>query len=140
GGDVCAEPGRARVAVASSVLRHAQTADSGRPGEPHPWPVEVDIAVLAAVRLLASQPDPHRAAVHALATGLARVRGLPEPSVRAVGRIALVHDIGRLRLDGVTPPLVAGEPRLAAQASDGHAAVVYADRLGQLALHLARVA
>src|SRR5262249_32727671 len=71
---------------------------------------------------------------------LARVRGLPEPSVRAVGRLALVHDIGRLRLDGVTPPLIAGEPRLAALAGDEDAAESEEVRLVRLAVKLARVA
>lgn len=78
------------------------------------WPAEVDSAVLGAVRLLAVGADRHRAVVHAVAGELARVLALPLNSARLIGRLALVHDLRRLAVDGALPGLLHREPLLAA--------------------------
>jgi len=71
------------------------------------WGAEADAAVLAAVRMLARSVDPRRAAVHVLAARGARELGLPETTVRLTGRLALVHDVGRLAVDGRLPEALA---------------------------------
>jgi diguanylate cyclase (GGDEF)-like protein len=104
----------ADAAAAAVAARGTHRARGVTEGRVEPWSVEVDTAVLAAVRLLAPEADPHRAGVHAVASGLARLRRTPESFVRAVGRLSLVHDLARLAVDGGLPEVLAGEPRLAA--------------------------
>jgi len=67
------------------------------------WPLALDEAVLSAARLLDPGAGAHRGAVHALAVALARAAGLDPRTVLAVGRMALVHDLGRLAVDGRLP-------------------------------------
>jgi len=100
--------------AAATAARGTQPESAAADTGAEPWPAAVDAAVLAAVRLLAPGPDPHRAGVHAVASGLARLGRAPETFVRAVGRLSLVHDIARLAVDGELPTVVAGEPRLVA--------------------------
>ena len=77
------------------------------------WSPADDAALLSAARLLASGDDRERAAVHAVATQAARLAGLPEEDLRAVGRLALVHDLHRLCVDGALPSALASLPRFA---------------------------
>ncbi len=83
------------------------------------WSVEADAAVIAAARLLAGSPDRERAAVHALATELARRLDWPEAAIRATGRMALVHDLYRLAVDAALPGALAGVPELTELAGAG---------------------
>ena len=76
------------------------------------WPVALDESVLAAARLLGGTDTVHRGAVHAVAVGLARAALLDPRTVRAVGRLALVHDLSRLLVDGASPPALAEDARL----------------------------
>lgn len=76
------------------------------------WPVVLDERVLAAARLLSGTDAVHRGAVHAVAVGLARAALLDPRTVRAVGRLALVHDLHRLLVDGALPPALASDVRL----------------------------
>ncbi len=98
-------------AAAVALVAAARGPERGESGEvTEGWSVELDGAVIAAARLLgpggqrASRTDgPHRATLHAYATALARRIGMPESAVRTVARLALVHDLGRLSVDGALP-------------------------------------
>ncbi len=83
------------------------------------WPVTVDTAVLAAARLLAGSGGVHRGVVHAVATALSREVGLSEGRAHVVGRLALVHDLRRLAVDGRLPLDLCSEPLLASLAGRG---------------------
>ena len=110
-GFLFARPGADPVAAAADVRnshREPLLIDDG----PHLWSVDVDTAVLAAVRLLAGEPDRHRSAVYAVATGLARERQLHPALLRMAGRLSLIHDLARL--DGSLPAVLRGEPRVGA--------------------------
>ncbi|MDQ1293031.1 MAG: hypothetical protein QG608_912 [Actinomycetota bacterium] len=72
------------------------------------WGTQTDSAVLAAARMLARGTDRRRAATHVLAVRGARELGLPETTVRLTGRLALVHDLRRLAVDGQLPEALAG--------------------------------
>jgi diguanylate cyclase (GGDEF)-like protein len=71
--------------------------------EDDPWSLSAEEAVAAAVRLLAAPDDTSRALMHALSTELARLLGWDPVVSRALGRLALVHDLPRLRVDGQLP-------------------------------------
>jgi diguanylate cyclase (GGDEF)-like protein len=100
--------------AAAAQVRALGPASAGPPGDQiEGWSVELDTAVIAAARLLATGPDAaQRAALHAFATGLARALGMLEAGVRTVGRLALVHDLHRLAVDGVLPTVLADAPQL----------------------------
>jgi diguanylate cyclase (GGDEF)-like protein len=76
------------------------------------WPVALDESVLAAARLLGGSDPSHRGAVHAVSTALARCARMDAQTVRAVGRLALVHDATRLLVDGVLPEAFSADDRL----------------------------
>jgi diguanylate cyclase (GGDEF)-like protein len=76
------------------------------------WPVELDESLLAAARLLGGRDPAHRGAVHAVSTALARSAQLDAQTVRAVGRLALVHDAARLMVDGALPEAFLADDRL----------------------------
>jgi diguanylate cyclase (GGDEF)-like protein len=76
------------------------------------WSVALDGAVLAAARLLGATDHAHRGAVHTVAKALARAAHLSDQAVRAVGRLALVHDVRRLTVDGALPFDLGGDERL----------------------------
>lgn len=78
------------------------------------WPVALDEAVLAAARLLGTTDSTHRGAVHAVSIALAQAAELDPQTVRAVGRLALVHDITRLMVDGALPLALDADERLRA--------------------------
>lgn len=101
-------------AAALVAARGAAVVAAEPRGESDDWPAELDTTLLGAVRLLSRGPDPHRSAVHAVATGLSRRCGLGQRAQRAVTRLALVHDLARVRLDGVLPPAFTEDPRVAA--------------------------
>jgi diguanylate cyclase (GGDEF)-like protein len=84
---------------------------------PNRWPVELEGAVIAAARLLGSTDSVRRGAVHAVATALARAARLEEQTVRVVGRLALVHDVRRLMVDGALPLILGSDERLRALAT-----------------------
>jgi diguanylate cyclase (GGDEF)-like protein len=81
------------------------------------WSADLDQATLAAARLLGGEDARHRGTVHALAVALARAACLDPRTVRATGRVAMVHDLARLRVDGVLPGLLGGDRRLTAVAT-----------------------
>jgi len=83
---------------------------------PDRWPIELEGAVIAAARLLGVSDSSHRGAVHAVAIALARAAQLDEQNVRAVGRLALVHDVRRLLVDGALPLVLGADERLRALA------------------------
>jgi hypothetical protein len=57
--------------------------------------------------------DPaHRGAVHAVSIALARSARMDLQTVRAVGRLALVHDAARLMVDGCLPVALLADDRL----------------------------
>jgi diguanylate cyclase (GGDEF)-like protein len=84
---------------------------------PDRWPIELEGAVIAAARLLGVSDSNHRGAVHAVAIALARAAQLDEQNVRAVGRLALVHDVRRLLVDGALPLVLGADERLLALAT-----------------------
>ncbi len=112
-GYLLAAPGASPEALAAGV---AACLGPPRPRERHEpdagWDPALDAAVLAATRLLGGADDRARAAVHAFATQAARDAGLSEGSVRSVGRLALVHDVHRLAVDGALPAALAQSSRL----------------------------
>jgi diguanylate cyclase (GGDEF)-like protein len=77
------------------------------------WSPEVEASVLAAARLLAGAEDRARAALHTLAASAARGLDLRPEVVHATGRLALVHDLHRLAVDGRPPDPFAAVPVLA---------------------------
>jgi diguanylate cyclase (GGDEF)-like protein len=81
------------------------------------WPLALDAAILAAIRLLASRRPVHRSTVHAVATGLARTLELSPETTRVIGRLALLHDVRRLSVDGALPDTLASEPLVHALAA-----------------------
>jgi diguanylate cyclase (GGDEF)-like protein len=94
--------------VAPSGTEHLDVDDG-----PPLWSEQVDAVLLGAARVLARGADRHRAMVHALAADLARVTRAPLTSVRRIGRLALVHDMPRLAVDGRLPAVLRDEPVLA---------------------------
>jgi diguanylate cyclase (GGDEF)-like protein len=84
---------------------------------PDRWPIELEGAVIAAARLLGDTDSSHRGAVHAIAIALARAAQLDEQNVRAVGRLALVHDVRRLMVDGALPLVLDSDERVRALAT-----------------------
>ena len=82
------------------------------------WSVGLDETLLAAARLLGDTDPAHRGAVHAVAVALARSAGLDPRTVRAVGRVALVHDVCRLTVDGALPVALGADKRLRALADE----------------------
>ncbi len=109
-------------ADAEAAARQVRSTVGGLPpqhlrgAEPERWPVLLDGAVLSAARLLDTYESPHRGAVHAVACALARDLSFSQESVRVVGRLALVHDVSRLAVDGKLPGPLAAEPLLRALA------------------------
>lgn len=99
------------VAAAEVVAGGRETTTPEREG-PQRWPVELDEAVIAAARLLGARDSDRRGAVHAVARALARAASFDDHTVRAVGRLALVHDIGRLTVDGALPSVLDADERL----------------------------
>jgi diguanylate cyclase (GGDEF)-like protein len=83
---------------------------------PDRWPVELEGAVIAAARLLGARDSAHRGAVHAVAMALARAAVLDEQTARAVGRLALIHDVRRLLVDGALPLILGADQRVRALA------------------------
>jgi len=111
-----ARPGADPHAAAAAVAAGGQgTALPEREG-PDRWPVELEGAVIAAARLLGASDPVHRGGVHAVAIALARAAKLDDQTVRAVGRLALVHDVRRLLVDGTLPVGLSGDERLLALA------------------------
>jgi diguanylate cyclase (GGDEF)-like protein len=111
-GYLFAQPGPDPQAAADSVAPgDGGTAFPEREG-PDRWPVALDGAVLAAARLLGATDHAHRGAVHAVAKALARTAAMNDQTVRAVGRLALVHDVRRLMVDGALPFDLGGDERL----------------------------
>ena len=110
-------------ADAEAAARAVRATSGGLPmqqlrgAEPERWPVLLDGAVLSAARLLDTYESPHRGAVHAVASALAQNLTFSQESVRVVGRLALVHDVARLAVDGQLPGPLAAEPLLRALAS-----------------------
>ena len=127
--------------AAAAQVRAGGPASIGGPADQiEGWSVELDTAVIAAARLLATGPDgDQRAALHAFATGLARSLGMLEAGVRTVGRLALVHDLHRLAVDGVLPAVLADAPQLhdLVQAARPARVEVEIIRAAQLAAHRA---
>ena len=104
-GYLFADPGPDPALAAAAATRAAGPSRSGptmMEGRER-WPVALDEIVLAVARLLGSTDPLHRGAVHAVAVGLARSAQLDPQTVRAVGRVALVHDLARLSVDGMLP-------------------------------------
>ncbi len=99
------------VATAAVTAGGTGTALPEREG-PNRWPVELEEAVLAAARLLGSTDSVRRGAVHTIALALARAAQLDEQTVRMVGRLALVHDVRRLMVDGALPLILSTDERL----------------------------
>ncbi len=130
-------------AAAAQVRAHGP-GSAGPPGDQiEGWSVELDTAVIAAARLLATGPDgAQRAALHAFATGLARALGMLEAGVRTVGRLALVHDLHRLAVDGVLPAVLADAHQLRDLVRSARPARVEVEiiRAAQLAAHRAYAA
>jgi diguanylate cyclase (GGDEF)-like protein len=122
-GYLFARPGPDPPAVAASVAPGGATAVVSPREGPDRWPVALNEAVLAAARLLGATDSAHRGAVHALATALARAAELDDQTVRAVGRLALVHDVRRLLVDGALPVALSGDERLRALLVSGGPAV-----------------
>jgi len=108
-----ADPDLAAAAVAWPSGRPG--AGSGSPG-PDRWTVVLEEAVIAAARLLAPTDSMHRGAVHVVALALARRARLDEQTVRIIGRLALVHDVGRLTVDGDLPRVLNSDELLRALA------------------------
>ncbi len=108
------QPERAAAAVARSRVPEATAVR----GQDERWDADVDAAVLAAARLLALPGDRERAALHTLVCWLAGRLGWPEVVVRTAGRLALVHDLHRLTVDGVLPLGLRGAPLLARLAAE----------------------
>lgn len=107
-GYLFARPGASPEAVAAGVAATAPPPSGSRPGhDDDGWDPALDAGVLAATRLLAGPEARARAAVHAVATQAGRVAGLSEGAVRTIGRLALVHDLHRIAVDGVLPPAFA---------------------------------
>jgi diguanylate cyclase (GGDEF)-like protein len=107
-----ADPEAAGAAVAA---RGAVVATESRT-DGDDWSPEVETTLLGAARLLARGPDPHRSAVHAVATSLSRRCGLGQRAQRLVARLALVHDLARVRLDDVLPAAFTEDARVASLA------------------------
>jgi diguanylate cyclase (GGDEF)-like protein len=114
-GYLFASPGPDPQAAAAAVARGAAPTSAGpvmMEGRER-WPVSLDESVLSAARLLGDADPGHRGAVHAVAVALARTAELDPRTVRAVGRVALVHDVARLRVDGELPVELRADRRLA---------------------------
>jgi diguanylate cyclase (GGDEF)-like protein len=99
-------------AVAASQVIPPQQVATAPDEEPPAWSAHVDAAVLGSARLLAGGTDRHRAAVYTVAMALGRARALPALSVRLIGRLAMVHDLARLTVDGAIPGPMRSEPPL----------------------------
>lgn len=113
-GYLFAVPGPDPQAAAELVFSGGTPSPSGQPmmeGR-EGWSVRLDESLLSAARLLGESDDPHRGAVNALAVALARAAHLDPRSVRAVGQIALVHDLSRLLVDGLLPVALRADRRL----------------------------
>jgi diguanylate cyclase (GGDEF)-like protein len=103
-----ADPQASAAAVAAGGTGTALPEREG----PNRWPVELEGAVIAAARLLGTTDSVRRGAVHAVATALARLAKLDDQTVRVVGRLALVHDVRRLMVDGALPLILGSDERL----------------------------
>lgn len=112
-----------QVAAAAVAAGGTGSAIPEREG-PDRWPVELEGAVLAAARLLGAIDSTHRGAVHAVATALARAAQLDDQTVRIVGRLALVHDLRRLMVDGALPQVLGEDERLRALAAPAGSGVL----------------
>jgi len=132
------QPGPDPQAAADAVgLGDGETGSQGREG-PYTWPVVLEGAVLAAARLLGATDHAHRGAVHAIANALARAARLNDQSVRVAGRLALVHDLRRLMVDGELPFDLRGDERLVDLVVPGQ--LTDASALAEVALVRAAVA
>jgi diguanylate cyclase (GGDEF)-like protein len=105
-----ADPWAAAATVRAGGVPRGSAA-AGRQG-PDRWSVALEEAVIAAARLLGATDPSHRGAVYALATTLARAAGLGDHNARIVGRLALVHDVGRLMVDDALPAVLNSDDML----------------------------
>jgi len=106
------QPGPDPQAAADAVGPGAGGGGSPEREGPDSWTVVLEGAVLAAARLLGATDHQHRGAVHAVAKALANAARMNDHTVRVVGRLALVHDVRRLLVDGELPIDLRGEGRL----------------------------